>query len=280
MPTRTHLANSASLLLVVSNLTNLLAFHASRLSFTRFAALMALPWLVALGIEWIGLRRFFDLELAAPGTVAAERGSAGPEPRAPRFALAVLGLTLVGFGVSSVVGVAPLWFAIAGAVGITLPSVRTPGTGAAVARAVQPGFLLFVLGLGVIVAVAGQHGLQSAVVSILPAGASLPDLLAIAVISAALANLVNNLPATLILIPATAALGTGPVLAMLVGVNLGPNLTYAGSLATLIWRRVLSAEGAQLQLLEFTRLGVLTVPAGLLLCTAAVWLSVHVVGGG
>ncbi|HLY49172.1 MAG TPA: hypothetical protein VKR21_08250 [Solirubrobacteraceae bacterium] len=33
----THLANSASLLLVVSNLTNLLAFHASRLSFTRFA---------------------------------------------------------------------------------------------------------------------------------------------------------------------------------------------------------------------------------------------------
>ena len=38
-----HLANSASLLLPVSNLTNLLAFHASGLSFTRFAALMALP---------------------------------------------------------------------------------------------------------------------------------------------------------------------------------------------------------------------------------------------
>jgi hypothetical protein len=41
----THLANSASLLLPVSNLTNLLAFAASGLSFTRFAALMALPWL-------------------------------------------------------------------------------------------------------------------------------------------------------------------------------------------------------------------------------------------
>src|SRR3954453_7871521 len=43
-----HLANSASLLLPVSNLTNLLAFRASGLSFTRFGALMALPWLAAL----------------------------------------------------------------------------------------------------------------------------------------------------------------------------------------------------------------------------------------
>ncbi|MFC9760194.1 SLC13 family permease, partial [Streptomyces sp. NPDC056921] len=42
----THLSNTASLLLPVSNLTNLLAFAASGLSFTRFAALMALPWLV------------------------------------------------------------------------------------------------------------------------------------------------------------------------------------------------------------------------------------------
>ena len=54
-----HLANSASLLLPVSNLTNLLAFDASGLSFTRFGLLMALPWLVALGVEWGVLSRFF-----------------------------------------------------------------------------------------------------------------------------------------------------------------------------------------------------------------------------
>ena len=58
-------------------------------------------------------------------------------------------------------------------------------------------------------------------------------------VGAVLANLVNNLPATLILIPVTAALGAGPVLATLVGVNVGPNLTQVGSLATLLWRRVL-----------------------------------------
>src|ERR1051326_7664241 len=47
----THLANSASLLLPVSNLTNLLAFAASGLAFGRFAALMAVSWLAAIGRE-------------------------------------------------------------------------------------------------------------------------------------------------------------------------------------------------------------------------------------
>ena len=51
-----HLANSASLLLPVSNLTNLLAFHASGLSFVHFAALMLLPTLAVIGVEWVAFR--------------------------------------------------------------------------------------------------------------------------------------------------------------------------------------------------------------------------------
>jgi arsenical pump membrane protein len=58
-----HLANSASLLLPISNLTNLLAFHASGLSFTHFAALMALPTAAAIAVEWLVLNRFFAAEL-------------------------------------------------------------------------------------------------------------------------------------------------------------------------------------------------------------------------
>ena len=80
----THLANSASLLLPVSNLTNLLAFQASGLSFARFGGLMALPWLAALAIEWLVLRRSFagDLRRSAPrSTRALER------PELPTFAL-------------------------------------------------------------------------------------------------------------------------------------------------------------------------------------------------
>ena len=269
----THLANSASLLLAVSNLTNLLAFRASGLSFTRFAALMALPWLAVIAVEWIVLRRFFAIDLERPHVDA--RG-VGDSPPISRFVLAVLGLTLAGFVASSALGVAPVWFATAGAVAITLPALtRGTATTGSIVRAAEPGFLVFVLGLGVIVATASHNGLHSAVTSLLPGGGSLPDLLAIAAIGAVLANLVNNLPATLILVPVAATLGIGPVLAVLVGVNIGPNLSYTGSLATLLWRRALRAENTDVELGEFARLGLLTVPAGIALATVALWFAVR-----
>ena len=271
-----HLANSASLLLAVSNLTNLLAFRASGLSFTRFAALMALPWLAAIAVEWVVLRRFFAVELERPHLVEALPPSERAAPPLPRFALAVLGLTLLGFAVSSPFAIDPVWFAAAGAAAITLPALmRSAATPVTVVRATEPGFLVFVLALGVIVAAASNNGLRSAITAVLPAGGSLPDLLAVAALSAVLANLVNNLPATLILVPVAAALGPGPVLAVLVGVNIGPNLTYAGSLATLLWRRALHAEDTDVELGEFTRLGLLTVPAAIVAATAAVWLAVQ-----
>ena len=132
---------------------------------------------------------------------------------------------------------------------------------------------MFVLGLGVIVAAASSHGLGTAVTGVLPAGASFADLLLIAAVGAVLANVVNNIPATLILLPAVAGLGPGPVLAMLIGVNIGPNLTQAGSLATLLWRRVLRTEGVELAPAEFVRLGAVSVPAALVVATAALWLA-------
>jgi arsenical pump membrane protein len=268
-----HLANSASLLLPVSNLTNLLAFHASKLSFLRFGALMALPTIAAVGVEWLVFKRFFAVDLQRP-----RQAGARPEmPALPPFALTVLALTLAGFAASSVVGIQPVWFAAAGAVAMTIPALaRRTATPLELGRAVEPGFLLFVLGLGVIVAAASANGLDSAVRAVLPAGGSLPDLLAIAAVSAILANLVNNLPATLMLVPVAAAAGTGPVLATLIGVNIGPNLTYVGSLATLLWRRILRAEDSDVELGEFVRLGALTVPASLVLATVLLWVGLQV----
>ena len=130
-----------------------------------------------------------------------------------------------------------------------------------------------------IVAAASAHGLDTAVHAVLPTGGSLPDLLGIAAVSAILANLVNNLPATLMLVPVAAAAGPGPVLATLIGVNIGPNLTYVGSLATLLWRRSLRHHGSAPDLGEFTRLGLLTVPAGLVIAVLALWVSLRTLGG-
>ena len=144
-------------------------------------------------------------------------------------------------------------------------------------RAVEPGFLVFVLALGVIVAAAARNGLGSFVGDLVPGGSGLGALLAVAGVSALLANVVNNLPATLILIPAVAAAGgQAALLAMLIGVNVGPNLTYAGSLATLLWRRVLRLEGIEAPPREFTFVGALAVPPALVAATVALWLALKV----
>ena len=267
-----HLANSASLLLPVSNLTNLLAFHASGLSFTRFSVLMVLPWLVALLIEWVVLRASFASELKRSAPGARARGV--DQPELPRFALAVLGLTLAGFVASGPLGIAPVWVAAGGAAVMALRERPRP---AELVRAAEPAFLVFVLGLGVVVYGAGQHGLSSAVDALLPHGTTLPALLAVAAISAVVANLLNNLPATLIILPVVAVSGPGAVLAMLVGVNVGPNLTYVGSLATLLWRRIVHAHDEETDMAEFTRLGVRTVPPILVLSTLVLWLALQVI---
>ncbi|MGW0611578.1 SLC13 family permease [Streptomyces sp. NPDC002788] len=271
-----HLSNTASLLLPVSNLTNLLAFTASGLSFTRFAALMALPWLVAIAAEYLVFRRFFDRELAAP---PPSPGPARPPEPLPLFALVTVGCTLAGFVVASAVGVAPAWAALAGALVLAGRALlRRKATALTVARSAAPSFLAFVLALGVVVRAVVDHGLAGALQRVLPGGTGLLTLLGVAALAAVLANVINNLPAVLVLLPLTAEAGPGAVLAVLLGVNIGPNLTYAGSLATLLWRRIVQRQGHRVGLGEFTRIGLLAVPAALVPAVAALWLSLTVVG--
>jgi arsenical pump membrane protein len=257
----THLANSASLLLPVSNLTNLLAYHETGLGFAHFAALMALPWAVAIGVEWAGFRWAFKGDLRARGGAARE-APAAPLPRAP---LVILALTLAGFVVAGPLGVDTAWPAAAGA--LAMVAVQREAW-----RGVDLALVGFVLGLGVIVAAVAQHGLERLVTDVLPDGHALPALLAVTALAAVLANLLNNLPALLVLLPAAAAAGTPTVLAVLIGVNAGPNLTYAGSLATLLWRRVLRARDAEPSHRDFHVLGALTVPPVLTGATIALWL--------
>ncbi|MEQ3552395.1 SLC13 family permease [Pseudonocardia nematodicida] len=307
-----HLSNSASGLLPVSNLTNLLAFSASGLSFLGFAGLMAAPWVAVIVVEFLVLRWFFARELrgsavgsggrdgrtqvaadrSAEATSRADRGAdsesdatlAADDARgldagtatgtpAPRFALTVLALTLVGFGASSALGIGPGWIAAAGAAVLAVRALARRETGPLrLVAAASPGFCLFVAALGVVVAGLSGQGLAGWLGALLPDTPDLAGLLLTAAIAAVLANLVNNLPATLVLLT---ALGPSPaaglVLAVLLGVNIGPNLTYAGSLATLLWRRIATGHGEPPRLGTFVGLGVLTVPLGLVAATVALW---------
>jgi arsenical pump membrane protein len=268
------LANASSLLLPVANLTNLLALAVLPITFVRFAGLMLLPWLVVIGLTWLGYRVVFRADL-----VGAPRPDDGVIPRVPTYAAAIVLLTLVGFVVSSLGGAAPVWAAVAGAVALAVPRLLRRRVGVVgVLRSAAPGFCLFVLALGVVVRAVSDHGLGSWLPHVVPRGSSYVDLLAVAAVGAVAANVVNNLPATLLLLPVTVASGPAAVLALLIGVNVGPNLTYPGSLATLLWRRVVAGVSDVPRAGEFTWLGVLTVPPSLVAGCAALWLSLRVIG--
>jgi arsenical pump membrane protein len=265
-----HLANAGSLLLPVSNLTNLLAFTASGLSFGRFAAFMTLPWLVTCLLEWAALRAFFRRDLQDSGR--GDATAAGPHRPAPRYALTVLVLTVVGIGVVSALGVQPAVAAFGGVLLLAVPRlVRRELTPRSLVLSANPGFCLFVITLGVVVDAVTRHGLGTVLADVLPDGDGLVVLLVLAFAAALVANVVNNLPATLLILPVVAGHPIA-VLAVLLGVNIGPNLTYIGSLATLLWRRLLPSADRP-RAAQFHALGALTVPPVLAAATVALWAS-------
>jgi arsenical pump membrane protein len=277
----THLSNTGSLLLPVSNLTNLLAFSASGLSFVRFVGQMALPWTLAIATEYIVFRRFFTADLH---TTAAAAPAVGERSAPPGFAIATVATTLAGFVGASAAGINPAWAAAAGALVLAVRAgwrKRTTwsGTVAAIISAADLPFLLFVLALGVVVRAVIDNGLDDALGRWIPHSTGLAALLVLAGIAAVLANVINNLPAVLVLLPLTAAAGPAAVLAVLIGVNIGPNLTYTGSLATVLWRRIIHQHNHTTGLAEFTLLGVLTAPAALIAAVMALWASLHALGG-
>jgi arsenical pump membrane protein len=270
-----HLANAASLLLPVSNLTNLLAFHVLNMSFTRFTAVMALPWLAAVGTVYLVFRVFFRRDL----NVQPDPPENEPAPQIPVFALVVVALTLAGFVIAEAFGVAPAWAALAGAAVMAVRSLtRRHTTAVAIVQSVNIPFLVFVLALGVVVQAVMQNGVSARMGALLPSGSGLPALLGFAVLAALLANIVNNLPATLVLVPLVASSGTAAVLAVLIGVNIGPNLTYVGSLSNLLWRSVLRRYDVSASVGEYTRLGLFTVPTALVAAVLALWAGVRLLG--
>jgi arsenical pump membrane protein len=273
----THLANGGSLLLPVSNLTNLLAMTALGIGFVSFGLVMLLPWVAVLLVEYLAFRWYFAGDLSVAAGVADQDRAEVPFPR---FAATVLALTLAGFVLASLVHVEVAWVAAAGATVLAVRAVRAGRVRLPdVATAVNLPFLAFVISLGIVVKAVVDNGLADLMARIVPSGDGLVALLAWAGIAAVLANVLNNLPAVLILLPLAAGGGVGPALAVLIGVNVGPNLTYVGSLATLLWRRIVHQHDHEAPLAEFTWLGLLATPVAIVLAVLALWGSVQLFGG-
>ncbi|HEU5035480.1 MAG TPA: SLC13 family permease [Nocardioides sp.] len=255
-----RMANSASLLLPVSNLTNLLAMPHLDLTFGGFAVVMAPVLLAVLVVEYVVLRLLFRRDLGAPTRPAAH----GPDPAIAPVPLVVVALMLVGFAVGSPLGVEPCWVSLVAAVVLVAwARHRRLVTLGQAGHAAHPAFAVFVLCLGVVVAALSTGFLGDLVGDLVPGGTSYVDLLAIAVLATVLANLLTNLSATLLLVPLVAPLGNTAVLAALLGLNIGSGLTYTGSLANLLWRRTLVRLDTRPSLGQLHRVSLVATPLSL-----------------
>ena len=292
-----HLANTASLLLPVSNLTNLLAMNTVHLDVLGFARMMALPWLAAVIVEFAVLRTFFHSVLSNDLTGNAARSrttqennsiqqNGAAQPSAPKLAIVVVSLTLVGFLASGSMGLDPFLLAAAGCIPlIVVRTVRLRSNADSnrhsglrqeltrVAKDANISFLVFVLSLAVVVSALSDNGIAQLLDPLFATTPSFAHLLLIAALSAIAANIFNNLPAAMLLIPLAAAHGTLFTLAVLIGVDIGPNLTYAGSLANILWRRILRGRGQRTELFTFSVVGLISVPLCIVGAVAALWFA-------
>jgi len=250
--TTVWLANTASLLLPVSNLTNLLAQHElGGISPFAFATLMWAPALVAIVVPIAVLAVLYRRELFT--RYAPERETPAPD-RVLLIASAVVVLALLPALVSGVAVWIPALIAALVLGGFFVVRRRS-----ALTWSMLPWQLvLLASGLFFLVEAAHTLGLPDALTAVAGTGVDPVSLLRLAGSAAGGANVVNNLPAYL----AFESVADSPlrVAAVLIGVNVGCLVTPWASLATLLWHSRLQALGVEISWLRYAGLGLLVAP--------------------
>jgi arsenical pump membrane protein len=218
------LASFASSVLPVSNLTNLIVADQLHVGTAAFVAHLGVPSVVACTTGWLIYRRRYPTKLILGS-------AAGPDHRALTIGGLVVAALLAGFVIGPRFGIDP-WMTAAAAdvvlVVITkvLPWAQVPWRTAAVVAALA----------AAVVAVVPSGALDGVL------GATRPIALSVITIAAgAVANVVNNLPATLIALDGTHHMSWG-LWAWLLGVNTAAVVVPIGALANLLWLRVMRAE--------------------------------------
>lgn len=255
------IANVGSLMLPISNLTNLLFAETFDISFASFALHMIAPQLAALAVTYAALRWWFRDELR--GALDLER-LADPAAVIPsrayfRASVVVLGLVLLGYFVAPLAGLEPYAVAFGGVAVLAIVGAATGRVELTALREIPWGVFPFVLGMFVIVRAVEDIGvvaLASRWVGVLADHPwTGPAFLAGA--TALASNVANNLPAALFartIIGPQHAASLLPF-AVLIGADAGSMVTPLGSLATILVLAIARRDGIELTNRRFVALG-------------------------
>ena len=268
--TTVWLANTASLILPVSNLTNLLALHALGFSDPgRFVALMVAPAIIAIivpcGILLVIYRRTFSTRFVPGPTTASD-------DRVLFWIAAGVLLVMLPLLVTGI----PVWIPATSAAVVLLVVFAFRRRGAIRFGLLPWQLVLFAGGLFLVVEAGHSLGLAALLSQVAGSGTDMGSLLRLSVSGMLGANAVDNLPAYLALEPvATQSVGAVPVrlAALLIGVNAGPLITPWASLATLLWHSRLQGLGVELRWSRYLLLGLIAAPLTVVLATVALSLA-------
>jgi len=265
------IANAASFVLPISNPANLVIYGSHMPPLLEWLPRYALPSALSILATYVVLR--WTQRKRLQGSVSSEIETPELSAGGKMAALGIMATALVLLASSAFdiqLGLPTFLAGVATAVLVLLRSRCGPMT---VVKNVSWGVLPLVAGLFVLVEALEKTGVTNDLAGLLQGLVQRSATLAAWVSGVALAvgcNLVNNLPAGLVAgrVVEIAHVPDAVRSAVLIGVDLGPNLSVTGSLATILWLTALRREGQSVGAWTFLKLGALVMPPALLLAVA------------
>ena len=270
------IANAASFVLPISNPANLVVFRAGMPGLGTWLAAFTLPSILSIAATYLVLRFYFRAEFTGEMDSAVE---AVPLSYAGRMVLGGVAVTVVALLVASLLkislGPPTCVAAIASMLAVSLYAKENP---LGIASKISWATLALVAGLFVLVDAILSIGALNYTGAALAWAQKLPPLPGALVtgMTVGLANnVMNNLPAGLLAgATVTAAHAQGLLVhAVLLGIDVGPNLAITGSLATILWLLALRQDQVKVSFFDFLKVGAVAMPVALGAALLGAWLN-------
>jgi arsenical pump membrane protein len=270
------IANAASFVLPISNPANLVIYGNHMPPLLQWLPHYLLPSAVSIAVTYLALR-FTQRRLLSQ--TLAKKVAVPPLSGGGKTAAAGIAATAVVLLVASAMDI-PLGLptCLAGIVTAVIVLVPRPAQTWSVLKDISWGVLPLVAGLFVLVEALVQTGLIGMITALLHRGAAASaagTAWAAGIAVAVASNLANNLPVGLIASSAVQSDHTADQItrAILIGVDLGPNLSVTGSLATILWLTALRREDLAVGFGTFLKIGAVVMPPALILSIATALLT-------